>query len=325
MVTIKVNALSRSYETYQKTEGLWKSIEGLWARKTIQKVALYPTTLEIEGGQILGLVGSNGAGKTTLLKLLSGLIHPTSGTASVLGFDPSQRKSEFLKKISILLGQKNQLWWDLPASDSYELLGKIYELDMPKTKKRIAELSELLKCSSLLNIQLRRLSLGERMKMELIGALLHDPEVLFLDEPTIGLDIVTQTTIREFLGQYVRERRPTLILTSHYMDDISLLANRLLLISQGRIVFDGPVENFMAHSENRQTLSFKFTQPPSSPLALVSGHIIEPGTHVFRQELLSTEVGEVLKVVMQQHVIQEISIEEVEFEDVIRQFLQQNS
>ena len=207
--------------------------------------ALKPCNLEIEAGQIIGLVGSNGAGKTTLLKLLSGLIHPSSGAAEVLGFTPWKREPAFLKQISLLLGQKAQLWWDLPAADSFRLLTEIYELEPEESRRRWRQLAQRLRCEEQLNIQLRRLSLGERMKMEIIGSLLHHPKILFLDEPTIGLDVVAQETIREFLGEYVREFRPTIILTSHYMDDISQLADRLLLISRGEIVFDGAVEEFV--------------------------------------------------------------------------------
>ncbi len=177
---IETQNLTRAYETYKKPEGLMKSIEGLWARKTELKVALQPTTLRIESGQIVGLVGSNGAGKTTLLKLLSGLIHPSGGSAHVLGHDPTSRDSEFLRRISILLGQKNQLWWDLAPADSFELLARIYEIDAVAAKSRVRELADLLVCTEMLQTQLRRLSLGERMKMELIGALLLLPEVLFL-------------------------------------------------------------------------------------------------------------------------------------------------
>lgn len=231
--------------TYRKVDGLWNSIRGIWARRYEEKRALLPTTLNIEGGQIVGLVGANGAGKTTLLKLLSGLIHPSSGTADVLGFTPWQRKSEFLRQISLLLGQKSQLWWDLPASDSFSLLAKIYDLPMQQARSDYLALAERLHCTDQLHIQLRRLSLGERMKMEIIGSLLHRPRILFLDEPTIGLDVVAQQTIREFLASYVRDQKPTILLTSHYMDDISQLADRLLLISRGEMVYDGTVDAFV--------------------------------------------------------------------------------
>lgn len=241
---IETEDLSRVYKTYQKPEGLMNSIKGIWQRKYDAKVALDKTTLKIESGKIIGLVGANGAGKTTLLKILSGLVTPSSGTATVLGYKPWERKNDFLKQMSILLGQKNQLWWDISPLDSYALLARIYDLDVAKTRVRVDELATMLDCKHVLNTQLRRLSLGERMKMEIIGALLHEPRILFLDEPTIGLDIVAQENIRNFLSSYVKDKGPTVILTSHYMDDIATLADSLLLISKGRIVYQGTVDEF---------------------------------------------------------------------------------
>lgn len=246
---IQTENLTRSYKSYRRNEGAWGAIRGFFKRQVEIKEALKSTTLNIEGGQIVGLVGANGAGKTTLLKILSGLIFPTSGEVSVLGYRPHDRDPQFLRQISILLGQKAQLWWDLPAADSFNLLANIYSLDAAQAKADWMELAERLRCVDQLHVQLRRLSLGERMKMELIGALLHRPKVLYLDEPTIGLDVLAQNTIRGFLGDYVRRYQPTIILTSHYMDDISRLADRLLLISQGSIVYDGRVEDFVAHAE----------------------------------------------------------------------------
>lgn len=232
------------------------SIKGIWQRKYDSKIALDKTTLKIESGKIIGLVGANGAGKTTLLKILSGLVTPSSGTATVLGYKPWERKNDFLRQMSILLGQKNQLWWDISPLDSYALLARIYDLDVVKTRVRVDELATMLDCKHVLNTQLRRLSLGERMKMEIIGALLHEPQILFLDEPTIGLDIVAQENIRNFLSAYVKDKGPTVILTSHYMDDIATLADSLLLISKGKIVYQGTVEEFtnntnseLAHDE----------------------------------------------------------------------------
>lgn len=247
-IVIETQELSRVYTTYQKPEGFVNSLRGFINRKHISKVALEPTTLQIESGQIVGLVGANGAGKTTLLKMLSGLVTPTSGDAKVLGYRPWERKNEYLRQISILLGQKNQLWWDISPADSFSLLARIYDLDTKKARQRVDELTTLLQCSHVLHTQLRRLSLGERMKMEIIGALLHEPQILFLDEPTIGLDIVAQETIREFLDNYVKEKSPTVILTSHYMDDIAQLADKLLLISKGHIVYQGTVPEFVTKS-----------------------------------------------------------------------------
>lgn len=253
---IETEDLSRVYKTYQKPEGLMNSIRGIWERKYDSKVALDKTTIKIESGKIIGLVGANGAGKTTLLKILSGLVTPSSGTATVLGYKPWERKNDFLRQMSILLGQKNQLWWDISPLDSYALLARIYDLDVVKTRARVMDLATMLDCKHVLNTQLRRLSLGERMKMEIIGALLHEPKILFLDEPTIGLDIVAQENIRNFLSAYVKDKGPTVILTSHYMDDIATLADSLLLISKGKIVYQGTVQEFtnntnseLAHDE----------------------------------------------------------------------------
>ncbi len=256
-IVIETKDLSRSYKTYRRQEGVWGALRGFFKRQSEEKLALKPTTLTIAGGQIIGLVGANGAGKTTLLKILSGLIHPSSGEVSVLGFKPFERKSDFLRQISILLGQKAQLWWDLPAADSFNLLSHIYDLDRVQAKKDWLSLADRLNCTDQLYVQLRRLSLGERMKMEIIGSLLHRPRVLFLDEPTIGLDVLAQNTIRTFLAEYVKEFQPTIILTSHYMDDISRLADRLLLISRGEIVYDGRVEDFVAHAEKNLQLDIK--------------------------------------------------------------------
>lgn len=256
-VVIELENLTRTYKTYRRSEGTWNAVKGFFKRQHEVKVALQSTTLSIESGQIIGLVGANGAGKTTLLKILSGLIYPTDGKALVLGFKPYERKSEFLRQIAILLGQKAQLWWDLPAAESFHLLANIYDLDLASTKKAWLDLSHRLGCQDQLHVQLRRLSLGERMKMEIIGSLLHKPKILFLDEPTIGLDVLAQNTIRRFLNEYVVEHQPTIILTSHYMDDISLLADRLLLISQGAIVYDGKIENFINHAEKNLNLDLK--------------------------------------------------------------------
>lgn len=242
--TIETNDLSRVYTSYVKPEGLLNSIKGFWNRQYQHKTALAPTSIKIEEGKIVGLVGANGAGKTTLLKLLSGLIVPSTGEAKVLGYSPWERDYDYLRQISILLGQKNQLWWDISPVDSYALLARIYDLEPAEARRRVDMLATMMDCTHVLNTQLRRLSLGERMKMEIIGALLHEPRVLFLDEPTIGLDIVAQEKIREFLASYVKEKKPTIILTSHYMDDISRLADRLLLISKGHIVYDGSVNEF---------------------------------------------------------------------------------
>ena len=323
-IVISTKNLSRSYQTYRKSEGIWNSVKGFWERKYEEKVALHATDLEISGGQIVGLVGANGAGKTTLLKLLSGLIYPTQGSASVLGYSPWDRSNEYLRQMSILLGQKAQLWWDIPAADSFALLAKIYDLDSIDAKKRVQELAEMLQCTGQLHIQLRRLSLGERMKMELIGALLHRPKVMFLDEPTIGLDIVAQNTIREFLDQYVVQYQPTIILTSHYMDDISKLADRLLLISQGRMVYDGTVPEFIARAEAKQEVTLQLATPLQENLQL-DGLMLPKDEKVLKLSLTTQKIGPVLTKLVEKTSIEGIQLQETDFEEIIHQFLAKES
>ena len=323
-IAIQTNQLSRFYRNYSREEGLLASFKGFLKRKNFDKAALKPTDLTIYKGEIVGLVGSNGAGKTTLLKLLSGLIHPTQGTASVLGYSPWERDNRYLSKMSLLLGQKSQLWWDLPPLDSYGLLARIYSLDAKKAISRAKELADLLRCEPQLYVQLRRLSLGERMKMEIIGSLLHQPEVLFLDEPTIGLDIVAQTTIRQFISAYKKEFKPTIILTSHYMDDISLLADRLLLISKGSIVYDGQVSEFMGQAETKQKLLVKIDRPLATELNFEGQVLGLAKQEILEFDIKASSLGGALKTILDENKILDLKIEETDFEDVIREFLEKD-
>jgi len=324
-IVIETENLSRTYKTYDKPEGLWESVRGFWARKYTEKVALAPTTLKIESGQIIGLVGANGAGKTTLLKMLSGLIHPSTGSARVLGFEPWKRDNRYLRRMSILLGQKNQLWWDISPIDSFSLLMEIYDLNREDAKKRVAMLAEMLECTHVLHTQLRRLSLGERMKMEIIGSLLHSPDVLFLDEPTIGLDIIAQTTIRKFLGDYVRDKGPTVILTSHYMDDIAKLADRLLLISKGSIVYDGTVNAFITNAKSALKISFGLSNPLENSMPLTLDAILDKGQQEFSVKVMAEELAPALSKITSLPGVLDLKIEEADFEDIIRAFLEKES
>ncbi len=324
-LAIQTQGLTRAYRTYEKPEGLWNSVRGLWNRKYIDRVALAPTTLEIGQGQIVGLVGANGAGKTTLLKLLSGLIHPSAGDAKVLGYRPWERKNEYLRRISILLGQKNQLWWDIAPVESYALLAKIYDLDESAAKKRYQDLAEILGCAHVLKVQLRRLSLGERMKMEVIGALLHEPEVMFLDEPTIGLDVVAQKVIRDFVADYVKRRKPTVILTSHYMDDIARLADRLLLISKGAIVYDGSVGDFSRGAQDERTVTAAFEAPLSAAVSLPGGNFAPAGEVSVQVKVVPQLVGPTVSALAAAGALKDLKLEEADFEDVIRRFLEKES
>ena len=258
MSAIEASGLTKVYRTYRKESGLWASVKGLVKRHYEETRAADDISFTIEEGELVGFLGPNGAGKTTVLKMLSGLLNPTSGEARVLGFVPWERRDEMKRQFSLLMGQKNALWWDLPAQESLELNRAIYGIDRDRFKKVVGGLSELLEVGDKMNVMVRELSLGERMKMELISALIHEPRVLFLDEPTIGLDVVSQKRVREFLRLYNSEHKIVTMLTSHYMQDIEELCDRVIVIDHGKIFFDGPlndiIDRFSGHKDHQPDL-----------------------------------------------------------------------
>ena len=252
---IKVHNLRKTFTTHVKEPGLAGSIKSLVRRKKITKEAVKSVNLEIQQGEIVGLIGANGAGKTTLVKMLAGIVHPTSGEATILGFRPWERQNEYRKQMSLIMGQKAQVWWDLPALDSFLLLKEIYQIPEATYKKNIEFLADTLNVKDQLRTQVRKLSLGERMKIELMAALLHEPRVIFLDEPTIGLDISAQKAVREFMKNYQREFKPITILTSHYMEDIKELCPRIVIIKEGEFVYDGPLSKIQRLLGDEKTLT----------------------------------------------------------------------
>ncbi len=244
MQAIEATQLSRSFTRRERQGGLAGALRALFRPSYKVKNAVMNVNLSIPRGRCIGLVGANGAGKTTLLKMIAGLLHPTSGEIRTLGHIPYERDHAFLKSIGMVMGQKSQLWVDIPAIDTFHLLASIYDVDPKIAKERIDKLAKLFKVESLLGVQVRRLSLGERMKMEIIAALLHAPSLLVLDEPTIGLDLLAKETIREFIQRYRKEEASTIILSSHDMEDISELCDHLLVISQGSLIYTGSLEEF---------------------------------------------------------------------------------
>jgi ABC-2 type transport system ATP-binding protein len=236
---IKVDNLYKIYTYKKKDLGLKGSLKNFVHNKRQEKIAVNKISFQIDDGEIVGFLGPNGAGKTTTLKMLSGIMFPTDGYAEVSGYVPWEGKNEFKRNISIVLGQKNQLWWDLPANESLYLNKCIYNISDNDYHKTLDELSELLDVKELLDVQVRNLSLGERMKMELLAALIHKPKVIFLDEPTIGLDIIAQKNIRDFLKYYNMQEKITIMLTSHYLEDIEALCQRTIVINNGSLVYDG--------------------------------------------------------------------------------------
>lgn len=258
---IEVKDIRRAFRSPKKEEGMKGTMKLLFKPEFSEHEALKGVNFTIEQGSFVGLIGANGAGKTTLLKILSGLIPPTSGSARVLGIDPFDRPMSFRHQISLVMGQKAQLWWDLPAVDAFDLLKAIYEIPEKTYRERLNTLTELLDVTKHLNTQIRRLSLGERMKMELIGALLHWPKVIFLDEPTIGLDILAAAKLREFLRVFNQKEKATIILTSHNMDDIERLCSRVLILRNGEMIFDGQPSKLIQQGACRLRVHLKEEVP----------------------------------------------------------------
>src|SRR5437870_2517813 len=241
MAIIAAKDLVKTYRVVQKKPGLGGALRGLYRRQYKEVRAVVDVSFTIEPGEMVAFLGPNGAGKTTTLKMLSGLIYPTGGAARVLGFVPWDREDAFRRRFSLIMGQKNQLWWDLPAADSFQLHREIYSLPSPQFEQTLDELTALFRIKDLVRQPVRELSLGERMKMELIAALLHQPQLLLLDEPTIGLDVVAQAAIQKCLRDYNARHGVTMLLTSHYMRDVEALCSRVLVISHGTLVYDGPL------------------------------------------------------------------------------------
>jgi len=325
-VIIDVKNVRRSFRSAQKKEGL-KGALGLLLKPEFQThEALKGVSFSIEPGSFNGLIGANGAGKTTLLKILSGLIPPSSGSVQVLGFEPFKRPLEFRRKIALVMGQKAQLWWDLPAIDAFDLLRAIYEIPPKQYRERLNTLSELLDVKRHLSTQIRRLSLGERMKMELIGAILHWPSVIFLDEPTIGLDVFAAHKLREFLKVFNQREKATIILTSHNMDDIERLCSRVLILRAGEFIYDGAPGGLT--QEGERSLRIRFLQnPPLNELARITGlpektieeeSTDEAESKTFLFHIKQDQIVSVLQTLMKQFQIIDMGIEEQSLEKVIQ-------
>ena len=321
--TITVDNLSKEFKTPQKKEGIIGSLSSIFNKQFTIYKAVDNVSFSIEKGELVGMLGSNGAGKTTTLKILSGLLHPTSGSVSVLGYTPWERNNDFRRRFSIVMGQRNQLWWDLPAMDSYLLHKEIYRIPSDRYHQLIKQLSERLEITSKLSIQLRRLSLGERMKCELIGALLHEPEVVYLDEPTIGLDVVAQHSLREFVKEYNREHNSTIILTSHYMEDIVSLCKRVIILDNGKIFYDGSLEKLSSTvgSDKILTLHFKeaITQEIENNLSPMFQKVSDTS---LKARITKQEAPSLVSNVLQSYPIDDITLEEVPIEEIIRDIFQ---
>lgn len=321
MPVIQVSGLTKTFRTYKKRPGFAGAIRGLFRRDYESVPAVSDVSFKIEPGELVGFLGPNGAGKTTTLKILAGLLYPTAGEARVLGYVPWQRQDQYRRQFALLLGQKNQLWWDLPARESLELNARIYGLPQAAFERTVAEMTELLSVRDKLDISVRELSLGERMKMELIAALLHQPKVLFLDEPTIGLDVVSQKIVREFLRHHNAHNQTTILLTSHYMADIEALCRRVIIIDHGKIFFDGQLAEVVDRFADFKHITIHCDGANARPAAGLTkyGEVVDQSAESIKLKVKRDRVIPACKALLDELPVRDIDIEEVPIEEVIRQ------
>jgi ABC-2 type transport system ATP-binding protein len=323
MAVIEIRNLEKSYRVYRKQEGLWAAFRGLVNRKYREVHAVRGIDLDVEAGEFVAFLGPNGAGKTTTLKLLSGVINPSGGTARVMGFVPWQRENAYRRRFALVMGQKNQLWWDLPAAESFRLHQQIYAIDRASFRQTHDELVDLLDVRRLLNQPVRELSLGERMKMELIAALLHSPEVLFLDEPTIGLDVIAQHNIQKFLKHYQEVRGITILLTSHYMKDVAALCQRVVIINHGQIIYDGSLAGIVDKFSSHKVLTLQFGDGRMPSDLSRYGDVLELKEPEVKLRVERNVITNVLSAVLAEHAIEDVSVEDPPLEEVIAKVFSQ--
>ena len=317
MPVIEIKNLSKSYRVYQKREGVMASIKGLFHREYREVHAVRDINLEVNEGEFVAFLGPNGAGKTTTLKLLSGVINPTSGSCSVLGHIPWERKNEYRRRFALVMGQKNQLWWDLPAMESFRLNQHIYGIPADEFNRTRDELTDMLDVTRLLSQPVRELSLGERMKMELIAALLHKPDVLFLDEPTIGRDVIAQHKIQQFLKHYQEEQNNTILLTSHYMKDIAALCKRVVIIAGGSIYHDGSLDEIVDRFSSHKIVTLQMANDKSLEGLQNLPNVISVEAPKIKFRVGREDVGQSLGEILALHDVDDIVVEDPPLEEVI--------
>lgn len=324
MNTISVKNLSKRYAFYRKQPGLWGALKSLVYRQKHYADAVRNISFEIREGEIVGFLGPNGAGKTTTLKILSGILYPSGGSVNVLDFNPQERKKEFKKQFGIVMGQKDQLTRSLPAMDNFLLFKEFYEIPDAGFSETITELVELLGAADFLDIPVRKLSLGQRMKCELIAALLHSPKVLFLDEPTIGLDVVAQKNIRDFIKSYNKKKKTTVILTSHYMDDIKELCERVIIINFGAIIYDGRLSDLISRYAQDKIIKITTTKNIASEVLEKFGSIekyqgIRASLRVPKEKVKAIAAD----LIGSNLPIDDILIDEMPIDDIIRRIFEE--
>lgn len=324
-LAIDVKDLCRNYVSTKKQPGIGGAIKSLFSREKTVVQAVQHVDLQLGHGEIVGFLGPNGAGKTTTIKMLAGIMEPTSGSLEVLGYRPSARNPELLRQISLVMGNKNQLWWDLPAIESFRVMSAIYGVADCEFRARVDFLAEELQITDHLDTQVRKMSLGERMKCELIAALIHRPKILFLDEPTIGLDVVSQKRIRDFLKRLNEVDRCTILLTSHYMQDVEELCERVVMINHGQKVYDGPISALLSEHSTKKRVALTVSRPlePAESQLLGEHSIDESGAIVLEVDAqdIATQIGRAVQSLP----VVDVAIQGVSLEDIMREKFSQTA
>lgn len=323
---IEIQNVTHKFKVAKKEPGFKASLKSLFFRKYDEKNALNNINIHIDEGEIVGLIGANGAGKTTLIKILSGIIKPSQGTISILNFDPWKRDNRLRKQMSLIMGQKAQLWWDLPAADCFLLLKEIYEIEDQQFENDCKLLSEKLFITDQLKTPIRSLSLGERMKVELMASLLHRPKIIFLDEPTIGLDLSSQKAIRDFIIEYHQQHKPTIIITSHYMEDIEALCKRVVIVRKGNLIYDGKLQHIYERFAQTKVLTLTFNSPCTHELLSKInnfGHIQQDSSYSLKLHINKNEISKVSSELLKNLELKDLSIENEDISEIIEKILKE--
>ena len=321
---INIENINKSFKAFQREAGLKGAVNSFLKRNYKVFNVLNNINLKVDEGEIIGILGENGAGKTTLIKLMVGLLHPNSGSISVDGYNPWKRNYKFLSNISVVMGQKNQLWWDIPASESFLLNKHIYSLNDSDYKQTLNELVDFLDVEDKINVQVRRLSLGERMKMEIIAALLHRPKIILLDEPTLGLDVISQSKIREFVRHYNKQYNTTFVITSHYTKDIQEMCERVFILNKGNAVYDGNFNQLIKKINPERKLIFEFSDIPddTSLNNLISNFEFNINEKILTAILPEADLQQLLKILLKNYTANNISFEDLPVDDTMRNFFE---
>lgn len=317
MSVISVSHLSQHFQVFDKQPGLTASLKSIFYRPQRIVKAVDDVSFHIDKGELIGFIGPNGAGKTTTLKCLSGLLYPTCGEVDVLGFTPFNRDYRFLKKIGFVMGSKNQLWWDLPPQETFLLNKAIYDISDADYHRQLNFFYDTLNIADIVKIQTKKLSLGQRMKCEFVAALLHHPQVVFLDEPTIGLDVVASLKIRKFIKQYNQEFQTTIILTSHNMSDVAKLCQRIIVINRGKIYYDGDLQHLSSKISHQKYLEFIFSSAVPRKSLQKYGQIVKHSSFRTVIRVDKTATATTAAAVLSHFPVADLNIQEIPLEDVI--------